>query len=122
MARTEAPAQTTMQEIPAGQRRKTLAELEATRKDLLGRYANEPREVIQVSPFYAGHFGNVMTININTVVVRVRINGSPQSIPVTFADEVRRRVMEVDKQLRRAQKLSNVQANFEHTPGELTLY
>ena len=121
MARTEAPA-TITQDVPAGQRRKTLAELEATRKDLLGRYANEPREVTQVSPFYAGHFGNVMTININTVVVRVRINGSPQSIPVTFADEVRRRVMEVDKQLRRAQKLSNVEANFEHTPGELTLY
>lgn len=119
MARTDAPV-TTPTTVPEHGR--SLAELEAAKKDLLNQYTKEERETISVSPMYAAHFGNVMAVNINTVVVRVRIDGSPQSIPKTFADEVRRRVMEVDKQLRMENRMSNVQGNFERAPGELVLY
>ena len=119
MARTDAPS---TQTAPVDNRPKTLQELQNMKKELLDVYTTEQRDTVAVSPMYAPYFGNVMTVNINTVVVRVRIDGSPQKIPLTFADEVRRRVLEVDKQIRRANRMSNIQENFEHSPGELMLY
>lgn len=93
---------------------------EAKRKDLVKKYTAEPRVPVILAPQYAAHFGNVMRVSINGISIAVRVDGSTQKVPQTFADEIHRRRRLVDKQLLRMKRMANIPTNAEKAPGELT--
>jgi len=100
----------------------SLDQLESRKKTLIKQYIDEERVPIVLAPMYAAYFGNVMTVAINGISIKVRVDGSSQKVPKTFADAIDFRRMHIDQQLRRQQRMSNVSANMEHNPGELPLY
>lgn len=93
---------------------------ETRRKDLVKKYTEEPRVPVILAPQYAVYFGNVMRVTINGISIAVRVDGSTQKVPQTFADEIHRRRRLVDKQLLRMKRMANIPVNAEKTPGELT--
>lgn len=94
---------------------------EEKRKQLVKEYTAEPRVPIVLAPQYAAHFGNVMRVTINGISIAVRVDGSTQKVPQTFADEIHRRRRTVDKMLMRLKRMANIPKNAEQTPGELTI-
>lgn len=100
----------------------TLGDLEVRKKTLTQIYTKEDKVPITLAPMYAVYFGNVMTVTVNGISIRVRVDGSTQKVPATFADEIDRRRLAVDLQLRRQHRMSNISANAESSPGELPLF
>jgi hypothetical protein len=105
-----------------GKLNNTLTELDERKRMLVKAYTEQPKVPVILAPMYAVYFGNVMTVTINGISIRFRVDGSTQKVPETYADEIARRRMAVDTQLRRQQRMSNVQNNKEQNPGELALY
>jgi hypothetical protein len=95
---------------------------ETRRKALVDAYTKEERVPIYLAPMYAPYFGNVMTVAINGVHIRVAVNGQTQKVPKSFADEITSRRMKVDEMLRKMKRMSNITANKESSPGELKLF
>lgn len=115
-------------EIPAGeptkaelelQANKNLMSAEARRKSLHKIYKNEEYIPVQLAPSYAKHFGKVMSIIINGILVSVRVDGSTQRIPRSFAEELHRRRMAIDAKERMEMRMADIEKNFESAPGEL---
>ena len=68
---------------------------ETRRKDLVKSIPKNP-EFQYTGPQYAVYFGNVMRVTINGISIAVRVDGSTQKVPQTFADEIHRRRRLVD--------------------------
>lgn len=109
-------------EDTAGRGTLSLDQLESRKRKLIGQYIAEERLPIVLAPMYAAYFGNVMTVALNGISIKVRVDGSSQKVPKSFADEIDYRRMQIDQQLRRQQRMSNISANIERNPGELPLY
>lgn len=84
-------------------------------------YMAEEKVPVTISPFYRGHFGNVMTVSINGIALYVPCDGKRYLIPRTFADLVTERIMNVDAQIAKQSRRADVQKNFERSAGELPL-
>lgn len=102
--------------------RANLASAEAKRRGLIKDYKAEPLVSMYLSPLYRPYFGNVMRITINGISIWFKVDGSEQKVPQTFADEIVSRRLNVDKILTRKGKMSNIGANVENSPGEITLF
>jgi hypothetical protein len=50
------------------------------------------------------------------------VDGSTQTIPKTFADEITRRRMAIDAIINKQKRLADIPANNESSPGELNLF
>lgn len=98
---------------------KQLMTAEVRRKALHKVYKGEDYIPVQLAPSYAKHFGKVMSIIINGILVAVRVDGTTQKIPRTFAEEVHRRRMAIDNKERMEMRMADIQKNFEAAPGEL---
>ena len=103
----------------ASQKGYTVQDLEAKRKELVKTYIAEEKIPIILAPSYAAHFGNIMRVSINGVTVSVRVDGSTQKIPKSFADEVNARRRTIDRITMRMKRMSEVSSNYERSPGEL---
>ena len=95
--------------------------LEAKRKDLVKDYKAEEQVQVTGSPMYRPYFGNIMSININGVLVCVPLDGTPYKIPETFAGVFKQRLHKVDEHITMREQLANVQGNLESYAGEKTL-
>lgn len=100
---------------------RTLLDAEKRRKDLVVKYRGEPRVPIILAPQYAAHFGNVMRVSLNGIPIAVRVDGSTQQVPKSYAAEIDRRRRTVDKMLMRMKRLADIQKNAETSPGSLPL-
>lgn len=101
---------------------KSLAAAEMKRKTLAQRYKNEEKVSVAVSPLYKPYFGKVMTVTINGISCAIPVDGKAYSLPKTFAKEVEARMYKQDRLIEKKKGMSNVQNNFESSPGELTLF
>ena len=100
----------------------TTAALDRKQKSLVNVYKNEKKINIAVAPSYAKYFGRVMRVSLNGISVAVRCDGKDTALPESFAAEVRRRMMEMDKYELRLRNMSRVQSNFETSPGQLSFF
>lgn len=89
--------------------------------NLANRYRNEEKVTVSISPLYRPYFGNVMQVSINGISIYMPIDNTPHKIPKTFADEIYSRVNAVDAIMKKQDRMANISANVETTPGELTL-
>lgn len=99
-----------------------LVNAEARRKKLLKVYREEEKVPMYLSPMYRPYFGNVMRVMINGISIYFKVDGSAQHVPKTFADEITARRMAIDAILTKQHRMSNIAANSESAPGELTLF
>lgn len=100
----------------------TTAALDRKQKSLINVYKNEKKINVAVAPSYAKYFGRVMRVSLNGISVAVRCDGKDTALPESFAAEVRRRMMEMDKYELRLRNMSRVQSNFETSPGQLSFF
>lgn len=100
----------------------TIQKAELRRRALLKVYKDEKKYPVNVSPLYKPYFGNAMTVSVNGITVVVPCDGKTYNLSETFANEVLERVAKVNAILEKANKLQNVGANFETTPGELEFF
>lgn len=100
-----------------------IAQASARRKELIRYYKNEPKVITYVSPMYRPYFGNIMTVTINGISIRFPIDGSKQSIPATFADEIERRRRNVDSIEKKQKRMADVRENEDKgSIGSLSLF
>ena len=97
--------------------RMALQAAEGARPLLRKQYAEEPKV-----PMYRPYFGNTMDVNINGIHIIFPVDGSTQTIPQTFADEIARRRMAIDNMLTKQNRMSDVASNVESAPGELSVF
>lgn len=100
---------------------KQIASAVKEQANLAVRYRNEEKVTVAVSPLYRPYFGNVMKVSINGISIYMPIDNTPHKIPKTFADEIYSRVNAVDDIMKKQDRMANISANVETTPGELTL-
>lgn len=90
-------------------------------ENLANKYRNEEKVAVQVSPLYRPYFGNVMKVCINGISIYMPIDNTVHKVPKTFADEIYSRVMAIDDIMKKQDRMANISANVESTPGELPL-
>ena len=100
---------------------KQIASAVREQENLAVRYRNEDKVTVSVSPLYRPYFGNVMKVSINGISINMPIDNTPHKIPKTFADEIYSRINAVDAIMKKQDRMANISANVEATPGELTL-
>lgn len=100
----------------------SLLEKDYARKALVDVYKAEPKVSVMIAPMYAPYFGRIMHVKINGISIAVPCNGKPYSIPETFAAEVARRLNAINEQQQQQKRYSDVAANVERAPGELSLF
>lgn len=100
---------------------KQIASAVKEQANLALRYRNEDKVTVAVSPLYRPYFGNVMKVSINGISIYMPIDNTPHKIPKTFADEIYSRINAVDNIMKKQDRMANISANVETTPGELTL-
>lgn len=100
---------------------KTL-ELDRKQKSLVQVYASEPRVPVRVAPSYARYFGRVMRVSINGISVAVKCDGRTVNLPESYAAEVLRRMSEMDQYELKLDKMSNIERNYETSPGQLNFF
>lgn len=101
---------------------KALLSAESRRRELIKYYTSETKVKVQVSPMYRPYFGNIMPVVLNGISIYVPIDGNAHSVPKSFANEIERRRKAIDTILLKQRRMSEVQSNFESTPGELQLF
>ena len=99
-----------------------VAKAEMGRRQLGEKFRNEEKVPVSISPLYKPYFGNVMTVSINGISCAVPVDGQTYWVPKSFAEEVNVRMFRQNELMEKAKKLSNVQNNFETSPGELALF
>ena len=100
---------------------KQIASAVKEQANLAVRYRNEEKVTVAVSPLYRPYFGNVMKVSINGISIYMPIDNTPHKIPKTFADEIYSRINAVDAIMKKQDRMANISANIETTPGELTM-
>ena len=91
-------------------------------RDLKAYYTREKSIPVYLSPMYRPYLGRVADIPVNGVTIFLPIDGQVYEIPETFADLVNQKRMAIDAMLTKQQRMSDVQVNHEHSPGELKLF
>ena len=118
---TTVPAvETTATELTA-HNNKAVAHLENKRRELVEAYKRERKVAVKGAPAYQPHFGAVMSLNINGILVAVPLDGTRYEIPETFASLFNTRIRAVDVQGYREKAMTAARANLEQYPGERDL-
>ena len=99
-----------------------VAKAEAGRRKLGEKFRKEEKVSVSISPLYKPYFGKVMTVTINGISCAIPVDGKTYQVPKSFAEEVNIRKFRQDELMEKAKKLSDVQNNFESSPGELALF
>ena len=100
---------------------KQIASAVKEQENLANKYRNEDKVTVSVSPLYRPYFGNVMKVSINGISIYMPIDNTAHKIPKTFADEIHCRIAAVDAIMKKQDRMADIAANIERSPGELTL-
>lgn len=99
----------------------SLQQKDLVRANLRRKFEKEERVQVTVPPFYAPYLGKNAMVSVQGIAIFVPANGRPYRINATHAAELHEAMRAVDNKIRKEQAMSNVQANFEKSPGELQL-
>ena len=100
----------------------SVGQAEMKRRTLASYYRDQEKIAVSISPLYKPYFGKVMTVTINGISCAVPVDGKTYKIPKAFAQEVEARKFRQDQLLEKKKGMSDIQNNFETSPGELTLF
>ncbi len=95
--------------------------LEKKRFSLVEKYKAEKKYKVKGAPAYQAHFGSVMSIIINGVLVTVPLDGRSYEIPESFAQVFNSRIRQIDNMALQQSALADVANNIESMPGEKDL-
>ena len=95
--------------------------LEKKRFSLVKKYKAEKKYKVKGAPAYQAHFGSVMSIIINGVLVTVPLDGRSYEIPESFAQVFNSRIRQIDNMALQQSALADVTNNVESMPGEKDL-
>ena len=95
--------------------------LEKKRFSLVEKYKAEKKYKVKGAPAYQAHFGNVMSIVINGVLITVPLDGRSYEIPESFAQVFNSRIRQIDNMALQQEALADVTNNVENMPGEKDL-
>ena len=95
--------------------------LEKKRFRLVEKYKAEKKYKVKGAPAYQAHFGSVMSIIINGVLVTVPLDGRSYEIPESFAQVFNSRIRQIDNMALQQSALADVTNNVESMPGEKDL-
>lgn len=101
---------------------KAVAEGEKERKQLAASFKQQETVPVSVSPLYRPYFGRVMTVTINGASIAIPVDGKTYKVPASFAEEIKIRIYRQDQLFAKKRRLSDVQNNFEASPGELHIF
>ena len=107
--------------------KKTAAPLEKineskVQNSMAAKYKAEELVEISISPLYASEFSSNQPIILNGVRISVPTDGRPYKVPYSFALEIKNRIAAADEKFKRLNRMSDIQQNFERSPGELKLF
>ena len=94
---------------------------ESQRKELVKFYKAEERVPVTISPFYAPHFGKVVSVLVNGIRVSIPADGRTYKINKTHADEVVSKIRKIDKFMDRQKRAADISSNVERSIGELEI-
>ena len=95
--------------------------LEKKRLSLVEKYKAEKKYKVKGAPAYQAHFGSVMSIIINGVLIAVPLDGRSYEIPESFAQVFNSRIRQIDNMALQQSALADVSNNIESMPGEKDL-
>lgn len=95
--------------------------LEKKRFSLVEKYKAEKKYKVKGAPAYQAHFGSVMSIIINGVLIAVPLDGRSYEIPESFAQVFNSRIRQIDNMALQQSALADVANNIESMPGEKDL-
>ena len=95
--------------------------LEKKRFSLVEKYKAEKKYKVKGAPAYQAHFGSVMSIIINGVLIAVPLDGRSYEIPESFAQVFNSRIRQIDNMALQQSALADVTNNVESMPGEKDL-
>ena len=95
--------------------------LEKKRFSLVEKYKAEKKYKVKGAPAYQAHFGSVMSIIINGVLITVPLDGRSYEIPESFAQVFNSRIRQIDNMALQQSALADVTNNVESMPGEKDL-
>ena len=95
--------------------------LEKKRFSLVEKYKAEKKYKVKGAPAYQAHFGSVMSIIINGVLITVPLDGRSYEIPESFAQVFTSRIRQIDNMALQQSALADVANNIESMPGEKDL-
>ena len=95
--------------------------LEKKRFSLVEKYKAEKKYKVKGAPAYQAHFGSVMSIIINGVLITVPLDGRSYEIPESFAQVFNSRIRQIDNMALQQSALADVTNNIESMPGEKDL-
>ena len=95
--------------------------LEKKRFSLVEKYKAEKKYKVKGAPAYQAHFGSVMSIIINGVLIAVPLDGRSYEIPESFAQVFNSRIRQIDNMALQQSALADVANNIENMPGEKDL-
>ena len=95
--------------------------LEKKRFSLVEKYKAEKKYKVKGAPAYQAHFGSVMSIVINGVLIAVPLDGRSYEIPESFAQVFNSRIRQIDNMALQQSALADVANNIESMPGEKDL-
>lgn len=95
--------------------------LEKKRFSLVEKYKAEKKYKVKGAPAYQAHFGSVMSIVINGVLIAVPLDGRSYEIPESFAQVFNSRIRQIDNMALQQSALADVTNNIESMPGEKDL-
>ena len=95
--------------------------LEKKRFSLVEKYKAEKKYKVKGAPAYQAHFGSVMSIVINGVLIAVPLDGRSYEIPESFAQVFNSRIGQIDNMALQQSALADVANNIESMPGEKDL-
>ena len=95
--------------------------LEKKRLSLVEKYKAEKKYKVKGAPAYQAHFGSVMSIIINGVLITVPLDGRSYEIPESFAQVFNSRIRQIDNMALQQSALADVANNIESMPGEKDL-
>jgi hypothetical protein len=102
--------------------RKQLQQATDFKTQLRNEYMQEPSVPLYLSPMYRPYLGNIMQVSLNGILIYFPVDGSTKMVPRSFADEITRRRMAIDAMLTKQHRMTDIKANYEGAPGELSLF
>ena len=100
---------------------KSVDALERKSLSLVEKYKAEKKYKVKGAHAYQAHFGSVMSIIINGVLIAVPLDGRSYEIPESFAQVFNTRIRQIDNMSLQQSVLSDVASNVENMPGEKDL-
>lgn len=96
-------------------------EVNDANRDLRRVFRDEEKMVVTISPMYAPYFSDNMCVDIGGYTIFVPCDGNRYEVPQSFGEIINDRIAYVDKKIRLANNMSNVQNNCESYAGEVDM-